>query len=496
MSGQNIMALLIIALFMLIPLAMGAIAGRKSIPTTEDYFVQGRGMGSVAVFFTVAATWWSAFAFMGSNSWFFLEGPLYWTAIAWNIFFGVLYFVIGKKVWYFGKLNNLITPKDFFLLHYGSESLGNIVAVICLVFTLPYLQIQLSGGAYLIEVASNGVIPFWLAALLFYLVIIIYVWSGGLRAVAWTDIFYGVLLFFGMVFAGLYIVNIDEVGGVKSMFDFIQEGTPEKVIIGDNWMSWLSMFIITPVGSFMGPQLWTRMYAVKSHKLFNLMPFLLGFAAIAYVGSMLVGNSANILCPDIENTDAILPTILYEYAPFVLAAFIIACGAAAAMSTANSQIHAMSAGYTVDFHKRYINKNLSERQLVWVGRWTILILSAAAYVMCLTIPGALVTIGLVALAGTAQIIVPTLGALFWRRSTTAGAISGLIVGVGSLCLFTFHVITPPWVFSMSGGGNLLSLILNIIVFVIVSLVTKPRSAEVLDKVQAQFDDYYDGKNFD
>ena len=496
MSAQEIMALLIIALFMLIPLAMGAVAGKKSIPTTEDYFVQGRGMGSVAVFFTVAATWWSAFAFMGSNSWFFLEGPLYWTAIAWNILFGILYFVVGKKIWYFGKRNNLITPKDFFVLHYGSETLGNIVAIICLVFTLPYLQIQLSGGAYLIEVASNGMIPFWLAALLFYLVIIIYVWSGGLRAVAWTDIFYGVLLFFGMVFAGLYVVNIKEIGGVTNLFNYIQHHTPEKVIVGDNWMSWLSMFIITPIGSFMGPQLWTRMYATKSGKLFNLMPFLLGLAAIAYVGSMLVGNSANILCPDIDQTDKILPTVLYQYAPFVLASFIIACGAAAAMSTANSQIHAMSAVYTVDFHKRYINKNLTERQLVWVGRWTILILSAAAYVMCLTIPGALVTIGLVALAGTAQIMVPTVGALFWRRSTTAGAIAGLAVGIISLCLFTFGVITPPGPFALSGGGNLLSLILNVIVFVIVSLVSKPRSAQVLDKVQAQFDDFYEEKEMD
>ena len=82
MSTSNIMALVIIALFMLIPLAMGAVAGKKSIPTTEDFFLQGRGMGSVAVFFTVAATWWSAFAFMGSNAYFYLKGPLYWTAIA------------------------------------------------------------------------------------------------------------------------------------------------------------------------------------------------------------------------------------------------------------------------------------------------------------------------------------------------------------------------------------------------------------------------------
>ncbi|MDO4393915.1 MAG: sodium:solute symporter family protein [Bacillota bacterium] len=496
MTSQQAIALAIIALFMFIPLVMGAVAGKKSIPTTDDYFVQGRGMGSVAVFFTVAATWWSAFAFMGSNSWFFLEGPLYWTAIAWNILFGVMYMIIGKKVWYFGKVNNLITPKDFFLFHYGSEALGNIVAVIMLVFTLPYLQIQLTGGAYLIEVASGGLIPYWVAGLIFYLVIIIYVWSGGLRAVAWTDIFYGALLFFGMIFAGLYIVNIDKVGGISELFSYIAQHSPEKVIVGDNWMSWLSMFLITPIGSFMGPQLWTRMYAVKSHKLFNLMPFLLGVAAIAYIGSMLVGNSANILCPDIEQTDKILPTVLYEYAPYVLACFIIACGAAAAMSTANSQIHAMSAVYTVDIHKRYINKNMSEKQLVWVGRWAILIFSAVAYVMNLTVPGALVTIGLVALAGTAQVIVPTVGALFWRKSTTAGAIAGLLVGIGSLCLFTFGIITPPWVFSMSGGGNLLSLLLNIIVFVIVSLVTKPRPDSVMDKVQAQFDDFYDGKNFE
>ncbi len=492
MTGSNIAALLIIALFMLIPLAMGAVAGKKSLPTTEDFFVQGRGMGSVAVFFTVAATWWSAFAFMGSNSYFYLSGPLYWTAIAWNILFGIIYFGVGKKIWYLGKINNYITPKDFFKHQYGSEALGNIVAVIMLLFTLPYLQIQLTGGAYLIEVASGGIISFKFAALMFYAVIIIYVWSGGLRAVAWTDIFYGVLLFFGMVFAGIYIANI--LGGPSDMFEKLREVKPENLTLqGQMWMGWLTMFIITPVGSFMGPQLWTRMYAVKSPKLFNLMPFLLGFAAIAYVGSMLVGNSGVILEPGMTTgTDKILPIVLYKYAPFVLACFIIACGAAAAMSTANSQIHAMSAGYTVDFHKAYINKNLSEQKLVWVGRWTILVLSAIAYVMCLYVPGLLVTIGLVALAGTAQVMVPTCGALFWKRSTVAGAISGLVVGIGLLCLFTFKVIPVPGPFA-SGGHTLLSLICNIVVFILVSMVTKPRPAELMDAHKKQYDDFYDGK---
>lgn len=497
MSGQNTTALLIIAFFMIFPLVIGFIAKGKSVATTEDYFVQGRGMGSIAVFFTVAATWWSAFAFLGSNGYFYTTGPMYWTAIAWNIFFGIMYFGVGKKIWYMGKLNNYITPKDFFKHQYGSETLGNIVAIIMLLFTIPYLQIQLSGGAYLIQVASGELISFEIAALLFYVVIIIYVWAGGLRAVAWTDIFYGVLLFFGMIFAGFYVASL--LGGPAEVFQQLEtqfEG--QTILTGGRWMNWLAMFIITPVGSFMGPQLWTRIYAVKSGKLFNLMPFLLGFAAIAYIGSALTGNSGKLLYPDVAqlingNADYILPTVLFNYAPFVLACFLMACGAAAAMSTANSQIHSMSAGYTIDFHKAYINKNMSERSLVWVGRWAILIFSAIAYVMCLFIPGLLVTIGLVALAGTAQVMVPTMGALFWKRSTVAGAISGLIVGIGLVCCFSlpFIGLTPPGPFA-SGGGGLFALICNIIVFFIVSACTKPRPEALMNELKQQYADFYHG----
>ena len=496
MSG-NVAALIIIAFFMLFPLAIGFVAKGKSIQTTEDYFVQGRGMGSIAVFFTVAATWWSAFAFLGSNGYFYTFGPMYWTAIAWNILFGLMYFGIGKKIWYMGRLNGYITPKDFFVHQYGSVPLGNIIAVVMLLFTIPYLQIQLSGGAYLIQVASGNQIPFALAALLFYVVIIIYVWAGGLRAVAWTDIFYGILLFFGMIFAGFYIANL--LGGPTAMFNQLGTDFPgQRILQEGKWMNWLAMFIITPVGSFMGPQLWTRMYAVKSGKLFNMMPFLLGFAAIAYIGSMLTGNSGKLLYPDITelvngNADYVLPTVLFNHAPFVLAAILMACGAAAAMSTANSQIHAMSAGYTMDFHKTYINKNMSEKNLVWVGRWAILIFSAIAYVMTLFVPGLLVTVGLVALAGTAQVIVPTMGALFWKRSTVAGAIASTLTGIGLLTLFTFGVLTPPGPF-VSGGAGLFALMVNIVVFFAVSLMTKPRPEKLMNELKQQYSDFYHGVN--
>jgi SSS family solute:Na+ symporter len=487
--GENIVAILIIGAFMGIPLAMGAIAGKKSLPTTEDFFVQGRGMGSVAVFFTVAATWWSSFAFLGSNAYFYTMGPVYWTAIAWNILFGVLYYVVGKRVWFFGGKNNYITAADFFRHQYNSKALANLIAFVMIVFTLPYLQIQLTGGAYLLEVASGGIIPWKIGGLIFYVVIIIYVWAGGLRAVAWTDIFYGVLLFFGMIFAGFYVAA--QVGGPTELFQTLRETAPESLTLpgpGGNAgpMLWVSMFLITPLGSFMGPQLWTRMYAVKSHKLFNLMPFLLSLAAIAYVGSMLVGNTGIILAPGLDNPDTVLPVMLFEFAPFALASLIIAGGAAAAMSTANSQIHAMSSVWTVDVHQRYINKDMTQHQLVWVGRWAILIFAAIAYLMSVFIPGLLVTIGLVALSGTAQVIVPTMGALFWKKSTSQGAIAGLISGLAILLAITFIPgVNAP--FGMHSG--LLALIVNIILFVVVSSVTPDRDKETLDDIDEQLEEY-------
>lgn len=490
MSTSDAAAVGIVGLFLLVPLALGVFAGRRSLPTTEDYFIQGRSMGSVAVFFTVSATWWSAFAFMGSNASFYTDGPLFWTGVAWNILFGVLYYGVGKRIWFFGRRNGYLTPKDFFRHQYGSTLLGNLVALIMLVFTLPYLQIQLSGGAYLIEAASGGLIRFEFAALLFYAVIIGYVWTGGLRAVAWTDIFYGTLLFFGMVFGGFYIA--ESLGGTAAMFEQVGEVRPEHLTLPEGgWMQWITLFVITPLGALMGPQLWTRMYAVKSGRLFDLMPLLLALAAIAYLGSMLVGNAAVLLEPDIEEPDTVLPTMLFSHAPFLLASVVVACGAAAAMSTANSQIHAMAAGYTVDFHRAYINPRTSERRLVWVGRWCILVLSATAYLMAIYVPGLLVTVGLVALGGTAQVIVPTVGALFWRRATAAGAVAGLCTGIGTLVLFTFVPAALPGLFA--DGGELLSLLLNVVVFVVVSALTRPspdRPAEELAQQQQEYDDQY------
>jgi len=176
-----------------------------------------------------------------------------------------------------------------------------------------------------------------------------------------------------MIYGGIYIANL--LGGPTDMFEQLREVKPENLVLQDNaWMAWLAMFIITPVGSFMGPQLWTRMYAVKSPKLFNLMPFLLGFAAIAYIGSMLVGNSAVLLEPAIEQSDKVLPVILYKYALYNgILYHRLRCGCCNVTAYPRF-IHVTV--YTVDFPKTFSIRS-SEKH--WFGSEMVhLILSAVA----------------------------------------------------------------------------------------------------------------------
>lgn len=482
-------SVLIIVLFMIIPLLVGFWAATKSLNTSEDYFIQGRAMGAVAVFFTVAATWWSSFAFLGSNATFYVDGPVYLTALAWNLLFGYMYYLVGKRVWFLGKKFHYITPSDLLGDFYNDEKLRILVAVVALVFTVPYLQIQLTGGAYLIEVASGNVIPFWLAALLFYFVIVVYVWVGGIRAVAWTDIIYGVLLFFGMMYAGYYVSQY--AGGPAAMFQQLHETSPEHLTLPGprgtmGYAMWFSLFAITSIGAFMGPQIWLRMYSVKSGKLFNLMPFLLGLAAFAYIGSVLTGYTGVLLKPGVENPDQILPIMLMEFAPFSLAALILAAGAAAAMSTANSQIHAVSTIVTMDFYMRYSNPNATQAQVVKVGRYGLVIFSLIAYFMALFVPGVLVTIGIAALAGTAQLIVPTLGALFWRKAHPDGAFWGLLAGIITVLLITF---VPAFQAPFGFHAGVWGLFVNAILFIVISLSKQREDKEVVERFEQAFREY-------
>ncbi len=471
---------IVLALFLVIPLVIGMWASKKSTGTAEDYFVQGRGMGMIPVFFTLAATWWSAFAFLGTGGVFFTSGMGYWFVAPLNIGFGLLYYVIGRKVWRLGKDFGYITPGDLFSDYYESKILRQVVSIVLLIFTIPYLQIQLVGAGYIIETMTHGLIPFWMSGLLFYAVIIFYVWVGGLRAVALTDVFYGILIFGGLILGGWWIAG--QFGGVEAVFTSLKASHPEWLTapgpLGKySWPYIFSMMLIMVIGGLFGLPMWLRMYSVKSEKTFRYSIAFMGIMALGYLGTTWAAFSGLFDKPSFSNPDNIFPVMLLEYTPVLLASIVLAAAASAAMSTANSQLHAIATVISMDMYKQK-RPEATQKDIIRVGHIGLVVFASLAYVMALTVPGLLTTIGLLAMGGAAQLLPGVVGILYWRRSTKQGAIWGTIVGSVVVAFATF---TPYLKAICPLHEGLWGLIFNVIVFVVVSLCTTPPSKETRDR---------------
>ncbi len=201
--------------------------------------------------------------------------------------------------------------------------------------------------------------------------------------------------------------------------------------------------------------------------------------------SVLSGYSGVLLEPNVENPDQILPIMLMEYAPYLLASLIMAAGASAAMSTANSQIHAVSTVVTMDIYKRYVNRDASQARIVYIGRLSLVGFSLAAYIMALTVPGVLVTIGIAALAGTAQLIIPTIGAITWKKAHPTAALAGLWAGVACVLLMTFGPLSAPFGYHAGIWG----LLLNAALFVGLSHALHRRDTAVVERFTQARHDY-------
>lgn len=112
MSEFTIVITIIFA-FTFIPLILAEIARNQSLPSIEDFFLCSRKMSTPLYFFTIYSTWYSTFAVMGSTSHFYFNGPVYMTTFAWNTLFAVSLFFIGRRLWFYGKNHNYITPPIF-----------------------------------------------------------------------------------------------------------------------------------------------------------------------------------------------------------------------------------------------------------------------------------------------------------------------------------------------------------------------------------------------
>ncbi len=183
------------------------IKGALSAKTASDYFVAGRQISLWVFILAATATSFSGWTFMGHPGLIYRDGFQYAYASFYAItipFTGVLFL---KRQWMLGKRFGFITPGEMFSYYFRSDLLRILVVLVALIFSVPYLGIQLRASGFLFNVLTDNMLSTTVGMWLLSIVVIIYVASGGLRAVAYVDSAQAILLGGGIVVVGLIAMH-------------------------------------------------------------------------------------------------------------------------------------------------------------------------------------------------------------------------------------------------------------------------------------------------
>ena len=531
-TGLGYLPIFVMGLYLVVLLGLGLYGYLRSKATEEDYYLAGRQQGLVVTTLTIMATFFSSAALLG------IPGALYKDGVAFVFFAlnlpvsGSCVYILGSRIARMGRAKGYVTPADMLADYYdGSTAVRLLVALLSFLYVVPYVVIQIRAGGHLASQLFPNVPPvtflgqsygvFDVGASVLSAVMMIYILVGGMRSVALADVVQGTLLLSGMLIAGVAVIVA--FGGVRAYFAGLATLPPEALSLpgaSGRYTPWalMTVCIFASSASMIQPAQWMRYYAARSTQTLKrgALIFALLLPVCYLFGVMLVGLGARVLYPpamvdgvlvahpEVGSHDQAVIAVLRNYGPelfgpagAVVVAMIMMAILAASMSTADSNLHALSAVLTRDVYDRFIRPNASEGERTWVGRGVILVATLLA--LWLVRVGErnqefaplkmIVEMMYVAIAFSCQFLPATIDVLFIRRGTRVGVICGMVAGLTAVLFFTPlpALLLGHGVGESAAGGaaylkrlldvGCVGFIVNCAVFIPVSLFTKKPNAE-------------------
>jgi SSS family solute:Na+ symporter len=326
---------------------------------------------------------------------------------------------------------------------FRSRVVRALVAGVSLFWLFPYLVLQQIGAGGALTGLTDGALPFWVGATLITVFMILYVVLAGLRGIAWTDTLQGAFMLC-VVWAALLWVLASVDGGVATINAGLEANAPGFLALGGEWYTpqrMLTFAISIAFGVAMFPQINQRFFAAASERVlkrsFALWPLLV---VLLFVPAFLLGAWARGLGleADIGSGQSILPVILAEYTPVWFAALVVAGAVAAMMSSADSMLLSGSSYFTRDIYRPLVDGSVSRRREERLGRLGVAVFALLALVASIwieeigafgadSVGSLLVAIGDLAFGGFAQLALPVVVALYWRRTTRRGIFAGILL---------------------------------------------------------------------
>lgn len=471
---------------------------KSSNNNEKDYFLGGRKMGPWVTAMSAQASDMSAWLLMG------LPGSILafglgqaWIGIGLAIGTALNWIFVAKRLRKFSRAaGDAITMPQYLSNRFATTNpaLKIICAVVFLVSFTLYVASAFSAGAKVFSdlFPALGVER---AMIIFALIILVYTFLGGYKAVCWTDFFQGMLMLVALLAVPIMAISMGNLDTSAlspitvgdTVYDFkasLFDASWQEIASGLGW----------GFGYFGMPHILVRFMAIEKPSMMKksatvaiiwVVITLFAAMAVAYIGRMMMG--ADLLADGAQEL-IFVRMARGMFHPFI-AGILLAAIIAASMSTADSQLLVASSSFTSDIYKPIMRKNASEKEILWVGRIVVIVVSIVAYFIASSKgQGAQAVMDMVgnawALFGGAFGPVIILS-LFWKRLTYKGAIAGIVVGA-IVDLLWFNFMAQTGVYEI-----IPAFIVGLVVTVVVSLLDKKPSAEVMAIYESATDNSID-----
>ena len=489
-------------IYMGVVIVLGITFAKRANASSDAYFLGGRSLGPWVTAMSAEASDMSGWLLMG------LPGLAYWcgiadaawTAIGLAVGTYINWLIVSKRLRrYSMRAGNAITLPEYFSNRFHEK--GKVIMTIAALFILIFFTVYAASclvtcGKLFSTLFDMPYIPMMIVGAVFVLV---YTLIGGFLAESASDfmqalvmiIALGVIVFVGTTAAGGLDAVIDNVRSIPSFLEFFGIATPETVdgvqqvaagtpLFGEG-TSYGALSVVSALawglGYFGVPQVLLRFMAIRSERELTMSRriatvwVVISLTIAVFIG--VVGRSlypsALLTSSEAENVFILLATSLL---PPLLAGFVMAGILAATISSSDSYLLIAASAFSKNIYQGLFRKKASDKEVLRVSRLTLLLIAVVAIVIALDENSVIFTIVSFAWAGFGATFGPLmLFSLFWKRTTRAGAIAGMLGGAGMV--FVWKLLVRPLGGLWDVYELLPAFLFSVLCIVVVSLLTPP-----------------------
>lgn len=437
---------IVVGLYLAVVLYVGIFAFRRGKNTSEDFFLAGRSLGPWVFLLTVFGTNMTAFAILGSSGLAYQRGIGVYGLMASSsgLVIPLCLLFIGTRLWSLGKRHGHMTQVQFFRDRWECDGIGTFLFCLTAAMMIPYIVIGIMGGGQTLEALSGGLVPYWAGGGIVALVVMGYVFFGGMRGVAWVNALQTTLF---LLFGGIaFFLIAKNLGGFDTLVREMMADPKQAPLLTRQRISPEEFFSYTfiPLSAIMFPHMAIMCMTAKEVTSFKKTVVWYPICImLIWLPSVFLGVVAAHQFPGLRlgESDDVLLRLLADNTHVILAGALGAAIMACVMAT-DSQIMALCTMFTTDVVSHYGKDRVSEVRRVWAGRAFAVLFTLIGYLFALALKDIKAIFDLAirfGFSGFAALAPVMLAALYWRRSTKWGALAAsLWVAISMAVLWWMH----------------------------------------------------------